>query len=471
MTDKLIPIDFDIDNMVQEGHPVVVPKFAKAMVRITKLAATQNKKILFAYPNYFCRYTSVLMVGSYFHFVSQRHSRAGTRILAVSKSVYSLSDYQKLCNSFGTPFVDFVYSGYLSKQGFSRLKPYGSARGSPAGKIEMKYSNVFIVKPGFLDQVLDQHFDLCIVEDCQMMTSKRYYKSMEKLATLNIPTVAIMTVPDARIANKFHQIFGFHVLGWDENLLVSDARTFSDSEAFGLEETYFPTVSAIELPIDDYHTTLNLAWNAYAKSRSMARGLENETVQRIFIELAKIMHSLMDLCVPWELMSELQEAAGKYPLVKRLALVRMLISQIPRSLSDNLELETILNLCESALSVTPTKQKYYQENLRDDIVYFIAAADEITAQALKTYFTGKRGLNVITPEMEGQIKKSRVLLNSITGKVAQDYRTMKKIRTEKLEVLVYTHEKEFLERFEINKAGIRELLAHRIQVIKDLKQN
>src|SRR2546422_10972151 len=105
MTDRLIPIDFEIDNMVQEGHPVVVPKFVTAMVRITKLAASQNKRILFAYPNYFCRYTSVLMVGSYFHFVSQMHSRTVIRILVVSKSVYSLSDYQKLCNSFGSPFV------------------------------------------------------------------------------------------------------------------------------------------------------------------------------------------------------------------------------------------------------------------------------------------------------------------------------------------------------------------------------
>jgi hypothetical protein len=173
MADKIIPIDFDIENMVMDDRKVVVPKFVKAMVRIMKGAAKQKKTVLIAYPNYFSRFTSVLIVGSYFHFMRQKQSRTDIKILIVCKSARTLSELQRLSNSFGTAFVDFVYTGQLSRQGFKRLKPYGSGRGSATAKLNVKQANVLIVTPGYVAQVIDQPFDLCIIEDCQVMMSKR----------------------------------------------------------------------------------------------------------------------------------------------------------------------------------------------------------------------------------------------------------------------------------------------------------
>src|SRR5690606_3119790 len=148
-----------------------------------------------------------------------------------------------------------------------RLKPPGSSRGSAAGKIDVEHSSIFIVKPSFLERVSKEQFDFCILEDCQAMMKGRYYKGLEKLMESHVPIFAVLTVPDARIASKFERGFGFRVFGWDEDLLTQDAKRFGDIEAFEFEEMVFPSIAVTDLPLDDYHNILNLAWNAYAKSR------------------------------------------------------------------------------------------------------------------------------------------------------------------------------------------------------------
>ena len=66
MVSAPIPIDFNIDNVTLDGKVVIVPKFVKAMVRITKILSKTKGKLVIIYPNYFCRYIPIIALGTGF---------------------------------------------------------------------------------------------------------------------------------------------------------------------------------------------------------------------------------------------------------------------------------------------------------------------------------------------------------------------------------------------------------------------
>ena len=469
MESKPIHIDFNIDGIFLGKEKIAIPKFVKAMVRLAKVVAHEKQRLVLVYPNYKCQYIPVISIASYFHFVSEKHSRIGFKLLIVTNSNDTIKTYQKLSNSFGSPFVDFIYSGYLSKKEYRRLKPEGSTRGSAAGKIHLEQSNVFLVKPGSLGDVLDHSFDLAIVEDCQKFLKPRYFNDIKKLVESKIPILAIMTAPDFNAAEKYSKLFSFKVLGWDEDLLLKDAKFFNDIYASSRDETFFPVMKEIDMPLDEYHKALNFIWSAYWKSRKTRTRLKDDpTVDRVFFELYRIMRDLSSLVCPPEILCQAQKEMEYVPLDIRIVVTRGLISQLPENVNETLEFEKILGMCETALTLKPTKQKFYEENLSESMVQFVAFSDKITETAMKRHFTNKRGLNTITPETKDQISKNRVILNNLTGKLSEDYRIIKSIKTEKLEVLAYTHEKEILTKLEKNRSNLKQLFTLRNKVLEEL---
>jgi hypothetical protein len=467
---KPIPIDFNIDRILLNNEKVVIPKFVKAIVRLAKVITQRKEKLIVIYPNYKCEYIPIILISSYFHFVHEKKSRTGFKLLIVTNSENTISTYQKLCNSFGTPFVDFIYSGYLSKNEYRRLKPEGSTRGSMSGKILLEQSNVFIVRPSSLCDVLDHKFDLAIVEDCQKFFSKRYYNNMKKLVESKIPILGIMTLPDFNVATKYKDIFQFKIFGWDEELLRKDSQTFNDIYATSKTETHFPTIKGIEIPIDDYHQSLNFIWSAYRKShRTRLRLVDNDVnITRIFIELRKIIQNISSLAFPYQILCDVQTEFGYVPLDKRIIITRGIINQISKKTNEILELEKILDMCDNILKFKPTKQKFYEEYLGENVVRFVALPDFITEVCMKRHFA-KSSLNTVNPETPNQITKKRLILNNLTGKLDDDYKIIKSIKTEQLEVLTYTHEKEFLERIIRNKDNLKQLLGLRSHVLEELR--
>lgn len=461
-----VKIDFNIDRISLHGQHYEVSMLTKALIRLSKVVLNERKRLLLLYPNFYCGSIPLLVISSYYSMLYGNNVHP--KILLITHRKETALRYQGFGNEIGNQFVDFIYSGTLTRGLFNRIKPVGSGRGKQSSRLKRENGFVFISSFNIKENVDDYNF--IIIEDAQFLTKPRYRQCMDLLSKCRSPIFAIQTSPILSSTLLMHKKLNCTVWGWSEDLIKKDLKQFSSGRTSLEPETRFPVITFKKLPNDNYNNLMTLAWNSFAKSLKLRRTIKHEpdNLSRIFVDLSWLIRRVANLSVPFTEFMNTETEKGLMPTSKRIALIRGAVNNLPKDINQTLELENIISLCEAALNNESTKSKEIKSLLSGDSSCCIVAIDKLQHETLsRLYPDSSNGIRFFG-DLSDQKPHGSVYLTGLTGSVDKDYKIIKSANADRCTVIGYAFEEGFIRKLEFNRQQLTLLLKNRLEVLKTL---
>lgn len=456
-------LDFNADRITSNGYHYSPSLFTKALIRLSKVVLNEKKRVLILYPNFYCASIPLLVISSYYSLLAS-HKRP--RILLLTNRKETCVEYKGLGNEGGYSFVDFIYSGILSNGAFNRLKPIGAGKGRLSSKVKEENGSVFISNFN-IKKFSD--YDIIFVENAQLLAKRRYNKCLDLISNFKNPIVAIQTSPNVKSASILQKKLNGLVWGWSEEIAENDLLTVCKIKNTLEPEARFPAITFQALPLDQYHNMLVLSRNAFVKSLKLRANIryEPENLSRIFIDLSWLIRRAQNLICPIDDLEKFEIEQNLIPTHSRINLIRGNINRLPDKISETLELENALNLCESALQSVPTKGKEIQDYLSQRVACCVVSSDKSQRELLIRRFPNFSQY-IHNYENEPQICRDSAYILGLTGSVEKDYCILKWANANKITICGYSFENQFLKNLQFNRQQIALQLSGRLDVLKKL---
>jgi hypothetical protein len=466
-----IPIDFAVDKVKAEGGPVRIPKFAKAILRLSKMLASEKRKLGLIYPNPKFPWTPYCVLEAYFFLAKKLKSRSLPKVLVITDTSESIQSFRRLTNEFGTPFVDYVYSGFIDRGGFHRIKTLGSTRGSQQAQIDEGESQVFFCKPVYLDPGLDP--DFVIIEDVYRLMRRKNFEKLQTLLKGDYGILGVLGSPSPYTLTRFEAL-GVQTWGWTEDSLRRQMVRFRDTGIDTLPEARFPSLTVNALPLaPQLKTLVDLASNSYQKTANLRRNskVNDPIVDRIMFELRLYFRRVLSMPVPLETFEKTQEEAGLVPLRMRLELTKSAINSLPQRVANSLEIDGALNALRAILSLElPKWPAIHAQLLQSYKRTYLVASDTLNARALSAQLgQSSSQAEVISPENPGKSPVIEALVTGLTGSAYYDCRILKASNAHSCEVIAYPQETAFVNRVIAAREALSKLVAERVGLVNSFK--
>ena len=464
MTASPISLDFEVDKISIGTTRPVIPKFAKAIMRVAKHLATSKRKLNLVYPSTRFPWSPFIALEVYFALARSMKSRLTPRVLIISDTFDAAGVYRTIVNEYQTPFVNFVYSGLVDRAGFHRLKTPESTLGATQARIGPDHTQVFFAKSRYVDA--NPKYDFVLIENVQLMLRPKYKTPLEILLESGAGIMAVQTTPNPRTLQRLEGN-GLPSWGWTEDSLSRQARKFNDSRALAMPEARFPKIELVEPAMDPkFRELVALAYASYTKSAALRRRsrVENPVVDRVLHESRSYLRRVLSLCVPIETLEKTEERLGYVPLRRRFAYTRSALEDLTPRLRESLELESPLNVCEGLLALPAPKWDYIGQLVTKSYkLVYVVAPDEIGAVALAAQFDGRGNRpEVISPGKPQMQPLIQATVTGLSGSIYADYKLLKAPNADVCKVLAYPIEQEFMEGLVSARTELSALVADRV---------
>jgi hypothetical protein len=471
LTVSPISLDYEVEKVTIGTTRPVVPKFAKAIMRVAKHIATSRRKLNLVYPSTAFPWTPFVTLEVYFALARSMKSRLSPKVLIVSNTFESAAIYRTIMNEYQTPFVNFVYSGLIDRVGFHRLKAPGSSIGAAQARIGLDQAQVFFTKPSYVDMAIKCNFVL--IENVQLMLWPKFLGRLEALLRSDAGIMAVQTTPNPTTLQRLEGL-GLLSWGWTEDSLNRQSRKFNDSRALTMQETRFPIMELVEPAMDTkFRSLVELAYNSYMKSAMLRRKshVESSVIDRVLHESRFYLRRMLSLCVPIEALEKAEAEFGRVVLRRRFAYTRSVLEGLSPRIRESLELESPLNILESLVTMPSPKWAYIKDMVgRSYKRVYLVVPDEVSAIALQTQFDGRGNRpEVIFPSKPQAQPVLEAAVAGLSGSIYSDYRVMKAPNADRCVVLAYPVEREFAQKLQSARASLAELVADRIALANSFK--
>ena len=468
-----IPLDFDVDKVKSGTEAVQLPKFAKAVLRISKILVAEKRKLGLIYPNSNFPWTPYCVLEAYFFLAKKMGSRTRPKILVVTDHADTIQTFRGLVNEFGSPFVDHVYTGLFDSVGFHRVKPLGSTRGSQQAQIKREECQVFFCKPANFDPSLG--YDFVLMEDVHRLMRRRNLPKLQALLGANQGLLGVLGSPSPGTLSRVESM-GLQTWGWTEDSLRRQMIRFGDKGFDKLPEARFPEFGVQALDLNpQLRTLLALASSSYQKTMTLRRSsrANDALVQRVMFESHLYLRRVLTMPVPLETFEKTQEELGYVPLRRRLALTKSAIDSLPERLANSLELDGTLNALNAVLSLPLPKWDAIHSLLSQSYKrVYLVASDRFDAMALEMQL--RRSPNqaqVLSPETPSRSPVMEALVTGLTGSAYADSRILKAANANQCNVIAYPEEVTFAERVRVARRTLSQLVQERIGLVNTFNPN
>lgn len=462
-----IPLDLAVDGLRSGAEIVHLPKFAKAVLRISKLLVSEKKKLGLIYPNSVFPWTPYCVLEVYFFLAKKMGSRTRPKILVVTDNTETIQTYRGLTNEFGSPFVDYVYTGFFDSAGFHRIKTLGSTRGSQQAQIKREECQVFFCKPTHFD--LSIGYDFALIEDVHRLMRRRNLTRLQALLGADKALLGVLGSPSPGTLSRVESM-GLQTWGWTEDSLRRQMIRFGDKGVNKLPEARFPKFGVQILdPNPQLKTLLELASTSYRKTMALKRNARtnNPVVERVLFEMHFYLRRVLTMPVPLETFEKTQEELGYVPLRKRLALTKSAIDSLSERLVNSLELDGTLNALNAVLLLPLPKWDAIHSRLSQSYKrVYLVASDRFDAMALeKQLGRSPSSAQVLSPETPSTSPVMEATVTGLTGSAYADSRILKAANADQCEVIAYPEEATFAERVRVARRTLSQLVQERIGLV------
>jgi hypothetical protein len=464
MPGKPVRLDFNINKITLKGEHYNLPLFTKALIRFSKVVLAEKKRVLVLYPSFYCSAVPLLLISSYYSLLA---TNKRPKILLITNRKETALEYKAFGNEQGYPFVDFIYSGILTKKGtFNRIKPIGSNKGKLSGRIKEEGSSVFI--SNFGRESLGE-YDIIFVENAQLLAKQRYNGCLRLLTNSKNPVIAVQTSPNLHAMTMLQKKLNCLIWGWSEELARDDLLAVCKLKNTLEPEARFPELKFQALPIDNYHNFLVLSRNAFLKAIRLRANLRNESenVSRVFFNLSWLLKRCQNLVVSLSDVEKIEIENNLIPTRSRISMIRAAINKLPERIGEKLELENVLSLSEAALQNPPTKGKEIENYLSSRVACCIVTTDKVQQESLQRRFP-KFSSGFHYYEDTPKDSRTYAFVLGLTGSVEKDYKILKWSNADTVTICGYSFETEFLKRLQFNRQQLELKLGNRANVLKSL---